>query len=282
MAAISKNDNIRVGNHTYHIQTEFYSSSNRLVTNIFKDGKIVKRIEREPEPGEDVSEQVKKQHLEVLERIREGRKAVRGIRITDSQREKLISLLNPFFGVATASVVDEAVREAGTPERLVERLLSDIPVEEREEIAGRIRSLFGKQHSGLNIDIERLEDIVSKYFGIITPMVIDDALRESDPEGLIASITSNLESREEREELERELRKLFGVERENIDESRVLNILQRFFGIQTYRVFEEAYGRWKTEGRTYKDFIKIACSYLEDESEREELSKLLLSMKERR
>ena len=45
--ALSLNQNIKAGKSTYHIQTEYYKTSNKIISNIFKDGKAVRRLEKE-------------------------------------------------------------------------------------------------------------------------------------------------------------------------------------------------------------------------------------------
>ncbi|SNR65547.1 response regulator [Desulfurobacterium atlanticum] len=65
---LSKNDNIKIGNAVFHIQTEFYKTSGEVVTLIFRNGEVVKRIENVPE-NENPSEAVEKQHLMVINKL---------------------------------------------------------------------------------------------------------------------------------------------------------------------------------------------------------------------
>ncbi|WP_457569457.1 hypothetical protein, partial [Desulfurobacterium sp.] len=67
----SMNTNFQCGAKTFHVQTEFYKSSGKVVTNIFFQGNIVKRIERLPET-EDISQEIKKQHEHILHKLQEA------------------------------------------------------------------------------------------------------------------------------------------------------------------------------------------------------------------
>ena len=72
--AISKNDNIVCHGKTYHIQTEFYKTKNKIICNIFKDGIALKKIEKKIHSLEE--EQLKKEiltmHSFVITKIKEG------------------------------------------------------------------------------------------------------------------------------------------------------------------------------------------------------------------
>ncbi|WP_456397584.1 hypothetical protein [Desulfurobacterium sp.] len=67
----SMNTNFQCGTKMFHIQTEFYKSSGKVVTNIFFQGNIVKRIEKLPET-EDISQEIKKQHEYILQKLQEA------------------------------------------------------------------------------------------------------------------------------------------------------------------------------------------------------------------
>ncbi|OMH40520.1 hypothetical protein [Desulfurobacterium indicum] len=67
----SMNTNFQCGTKTFHVQTEFYKSSGKVVTNIFFQGNIVKRIEKLPET-EDISQEIKKQHEHILQKLQEA------------------------------------------------------------------------------------------------------------------------------------------------------------------------------------------------------------------
>jgi len=65
---LSKNDNLKIGNTVFHIQTEFYKTSGEVVTLIFKDGEVVKRIENKI-TDDNPSKAVEKQHFMVIKKL---------------------------------------------------------------------------------------------------------------------------------------------------------------------------------------------------------------------
>jgi len=65
----SINQEVSVGKFTFHIQTEYYSASRKIVTNIFRDGAIVKRLEKDVLPSRSVDEQIKEFHRSVVSKI---------------------------------------------------------------------------------------------------------------------------------------------------------------------------------------------------------------------
>ncbi|WP_456484735.1 hypothetical protein [Desulfurobacterium sp.] len=67
----SMNTNFHCGTKTFHVQTEYYKSSGKVVTNIFFQGNIVKRIERLPATA-DIYQEIKKQHEQVLHKLQEA------------------------------------------------------------------------------------------------------------------------------------------------------------------------------------------------------------------
>ncbi|WP_457567588.1 response regulator [Desulfurobacterium sp.] len=66
---LSRNDSLKLGNTEFHIQTEYYQSSGEVVTLIFKNGEVIKRIQRKPALGENPDEAVKNQHNSVIHRL---------------------------------------------------------------------------------------------------------------------------------------------------------------------------------------------------------------------
>ncbi|WP_456460098.1 response regulator [Desulfurobacterium sp.] len=66
---LSRNDNLRLGNTEFHIQTEYYKTSQEVVTLIFRNGKVLKRIERKLTGEEQPNEVVKKQHAEIIHKL---------------------------------------------------------------------------------------------------------------------------------------------------------------------------------------------------------------------
>ncbi|SNR66885.1 hypothetical protein [Desulfurobacterium atlanticum] len=64
----SLNSDISCGSKKFHVQTEFYSSSQKIVTNIFLNGNIIKRIEKAPET-DNLEHEIKQQHNFVVEKL---------------------------------------------------------------------------------------------------------------------------------------------------------------------------------------------------------------------
>ncbi|ADY73294.1 hypothetical protein Dester_0644 [Desulfurobacterium thermolithotrophum DSM 11699] len=67
---ISVNQNIKLGSNVYHVQTEYYRVSKKIVTNIFKGGMIIKRLEKEIDTEENIEEQTRNFHEIIVKRIR--------------------------------------------------------------------------------------------------------------------------------------------------------------------------------------------------------------------
>ncbi|WP_456395299.1 response regulator [Desulfurobacterium sp.] len=66
---LSRNDNLKLGNLEFHVQTEYYRSSGDVVTLIFKRGEVIKRIEKKLSVGESPDDAVKRQHTEVIHKL---------------------------------------------------------------------------------------------------------------------------------------------------------------------------------------------------------------------
>ncbi len=64
----SLNSDINCGSKKFHVQTEFYKSSQKIVTNIFINGNAIKRIEKHFETGK-IEEEINKQHCFVIEKL---------------------------------------------------------------------------------------------------------------------------------------------------------------------------------------------------------------------
>ncbi len=67
--AISYNENFSIGKNTYHIQTEYYESSKEIVSNIFKNGQVVKRIQYKPKSLNDIDSKVKDFHKKLIDKF---------------------------------------------------------------------------------------------------------------------------------------------------------------------------------------------------------------------
>ncbi len=73
-SVISKNDNIVCQGKIYHVQTEFYKATNKIICNIFKEGTALKKIEKkiDLDKQKDITEEISSLHFYVLNKIEEG------------------------------------------------------------------------------------------------------------------------------------------------------------------------------------------------------------------
>ncbi len=67
---VSFNDNLNIKGSVFHIQTEYYKSKEQIICNIFKDGKVLKKIPLEVEFEEGIEEMVREFHFFVLNRFK--------------------------------------------------------------------------------------------------------------------------------------------------------------------------------------------------------------------
>ena len=156
--AISLNQDIRAGKSTYHIQTEYYKTSNKIISNIFKDGKAVKRLEKEVEEGRDLDEQIKEFHNSIIERLtkpkvlkkKKEEKPTQKVQkevftLTEQQEEKIAAVIYPFFGIATYLVISDVAGSVSSKEEFVKELLSELEEEKAEELKEEILSILSEK-----------------------------------------------------------------------------------------------------------------------------------------
>ena len=68
--AVSCNEDVRVGNVVFHVQTEYYRRSGKVVANIFRNGVAVKRLEKQLSNMSDIDSEVLEFHRFVVDRIK--------------------------------------------------------------------------------------------------------------------------------------------------------------------------------------------------------------------
>ncbi len=220
----SVNQDIRAGDSVYHIQTEYYESSGKIVTNIFKDGAAVKRLEKELEEDVPIDEQVRRFHETVIKRLTRAQKGERketpkeqkGFKLSDEDFEKLLVLLSPIFGITSAMVVEDAAETATTREEFIENILAEVPQEERDSLRDKLEFAVGEGEE--KVDVSSLEGsilpILSEYFGIVAAMTFDDAVSRWESEGdgsfesLVDFIAEELDDENKRKELKARLMQL--------------------------------------------------------------------------
>ncbi len=121
--AKSINQDIQAGSSVYHIQTEYYKSSGKIVTNIFKDGLSVKRLEKEVSSlsEEELDREIENFHQLVLEKLKASKRKQEAYSpppqevsffVPKELYNKLLVEISPFFGIASAFILDEAIESA--------------------------------------------------------------------------------------------------------------------------------------------------------------------------
>jgi hypothetical protein len=249
--AISLNQDIRAGKSTYHVQTEYYKTSNKIISNIFKDGKAVKRLEKEVEEGRDLDEQIKEFHNSIIERLtkptlvkkkkKEEKKPLQKVQkevftLTEYQEEKIAAVIYPFFGIATYLVISDAASSASSKEEFVKELLSELEEEKAKELREEILSILSekeeekpsesereqKEQKVLDFPEKELTELLSPYFGIMTAVVLESARRvwDGNKEKLLNFLADELDD-EVREEVLEKVNSLFGEIEENSTETKV-------------------------------------------------------------
>lgn len=225
--AVSYNEDVKVGNSTFHVQTEYYRKSGKVVSNIFKDGLAVKRLEREIDADSDINSAVSEFHRYVVERLRRGVKK-RGesqpggrFYLPKEVEEELLQTIYPYFGVASSLVVDEALTSSSTVDEFLRNLLDGLPENMKGILVGKLKPLLQSLPSSTSaepvrktsvetefeIDEERKEKILqvlSEYFGIMALPVLEEALEKwggARYQELVDLIVSHVEDEKEREEL---------------------------------------------------------------------------------
>jgi len=307
--AVSLNQNIKAGKSTYHVQTEYYKSSNKIISNIFKDGKAVKRLEKEVEEDRSLDEQIKEFHSSVIERltkptlVKEKKKTVQkeAFILTKGQEEKIAAAIYPFFGIATYLVMSDAASNASSKEDFISRLLSELEEEKVKELREEILSILSdkveekpsklqEEQKILPFPEEELTQLLFPHFGIMTNVLVESAKRvwSGRKEELLDFLAKELEDdvREDvlkkvsclLEEIEKSATETESLPTERkLDSSeidRVLPVLQEFFGISAAMVAEDAFEKSKGE---INKFLQIILNEV-DESEREKLESKLRSL----
>ncbi len=220
----SINQDIKAGGSTYHIQTEYYKSSGKIVTNIFKDGQSVKRFERKVEMGneDEIDREVEKFHSLIVskltERAKKGERKTK-VQISEELFEEFLRELSPFFGIATALTLEEAVREANSYEELLNIIVSDLDDKLKLIVKEKLSSLIRKiprEEAPFSLSTEtegEILKILAEKFGIMASSILEEAVEKCKREGgdfskLIEILSSYGESPEEEREIKETLNKV--------------------------------------------------------------------------
>jgi hypothetical protein len=309
--ALSINQDIKAGKSTYHIQTEYYKTSNKIISNIFKDGKAVKRLEKEVEEEKDLDTQIKEFHKTIVERLTKPaplkRKKTEKEKfiITDKQEEKIAQVIYPFFGIATSLAISDALRSSSSSEEFIEMLLHDIEGEKADELKEKISSILSEvieekpkeeivKMEKVIFPEDKLTEILFPYFGIATGAIVESAksVWNGKVESLLDFLSKEIEE-EVKDKVFEQIKELFksappekptvrtdekSAEEEKkekrlerTDVEKVLPSLSEYFGISASVVAEEAFET--SEGKVDK-FIQAILQEAEEEQRKEIESKL--------
>ncbi|WP_457755113.1 hypothetical protein [Thermovibrio ammonificans] len=222
--ALSINQDIKAGSSVYHLQTEYYQSSGKIVTNIFKDGAAVKRLEKSV-PSDLTEEEIDKElrdfHNSIVARLTGGGKKVEtkraGFKLTDEAVERILPILAPYFGIATSFIVEETAAESHSLEEFIDKLVDGLEESEAEFVRGELKQALSEFATGFKLTPELEDKIVSilgEVFGIMAYPVFEDSLSEwrekggSSFEELVEVILSHAHDDEERRVLREKLSSL--------------------------------------------------------------------------
>jgi hypothetical protein len=225
----SINQNIQAGGSVYHVQTEYYKSSGKVVTNIFKDGRSVKRLEKElsAKEEEEINREVEEFHSFVVSKLTGKLKAKRsgekkGLTLPLELYDKLLVLVSPYFGIASSLILDEGLKSSRSVEELVSFLTAELEGEQKESLSRELYNLLNslkeeergeskeekKAPFSVTPDLEkRVLELLSEYFGIMASAIWEESLEEwrmsggTTYEELVDVIVSHGELPEEKEEL---------------------------------------------------------------------------------
>jgi len=262
--AKSINQDVYAGNSVYHIQTEYYKSSGKIVTNIFKDGCAVKRLEKDVSgvPEEEIDREIEEFHYFVLDRLRQGARkkkpapqeqpppppaeekveeekagAPSPLELPSSLHDAFLKAMFPYFGIASGVVLENALHESSDHSSLVENIVSGLQGDEQQELRFKL-------------------------------------------EELLSSAPEELPSGEEGSEVEQEedVETEGGLSVDSDIEDKILEVLSDYFGIMASTVFEEALEDWEMTGGSYEELVDIIAAHADSEEEAQELTRRLMEL----
>ena len=309
--ALSLNQDIKAGKSTYHIQTEYYKTSSKIISNIFKDGKAVRRLEKEVEEGKDLDTQIKEFHKSIVERLtkptllKRKKPEKEKFTITDKQEEKIAQVIYPFFGIVTSLVISDTLSSSSSSEEFIEMLLHDIEEEKADELKEKLSSILSEvteekpkeeivRMEKIIFPEDKLTEILFPYFGIATGAIVESArsVWDGKVESLLDFLSKELEE-DVKDKVFEQIKELFKsapsekptVETEEksaeeekkerklerTDVEKILPFLSEYFGISASLVTEEAFET--SEGKVDK-FIQAILQEAEEEQRKELESKL--------
>jgi len=181
---LTLNQNVQVGDDVLHVQTEYYSSSKKVVSNILKGGIVVKRIEKDVPPdaaAEEINRLIKKLHVFVVnsikneyekrnlsvkedkvEEVRQEKPASEervSFSLPDDIKEKLEDFAHQYVGFYAPSLVEELIESSASLPDFMEKYKEEIK-SAGEENEGKVQEflekLFRKYLYDFDLNVEGL------------------------------------------------------------------------------------------------------------------------------
>ncbi len=155
---LSFNDEVKLGNREFHVQTEYYDVGNEVVSLIFEGGKVIKRITVPLREGKDINDEIRKVHKAVILRLL-------GSRGRELKQVKLKGVLDIF-----KSVVSKVQQLDGFLGAFVYDMNKDVVITLKKEQSKFDKNLkifrsFLESIAGMDTPIAFLETDDSYFFG---------------------------------------------------------------------------------------------------------------------
>ncbi len=176
---ISCNDNIKLGNSTFHIQTEYYKASDSIICNIFKDGKALKKLRKPVKNRNSINDEICSFHEFVLNRLKEGAKLKeakesKGFKFyfPEDLKVKIVDVISPYFGAALNVIWNDTIKRSKDIESFVSNLLADVEKNMRVAVEYKVRHIIsnflefkrGKDQSIEGVERDRVLIAIYPFF----------------------------------------------------------------------------------------------------------------------
>ena len=244
---LTLNQNVQVGSDVLHVQTEPYRTSGKVVSNILKNGIVIKRVEQSiPPDAEDreINELVKALHYSVIKAIQEQyreqkveveeervekateKKEVQKFSLPPEMVEKLSDYASEYVGFIAPSLVSSIIEQSDSLEDFVEKFKKEL--EGASDVDEFLKKLFRKYLSAFDIKVEMLdvdfrsalnrellEEIYFEEFGFLAPQIAEDVLSKlsgiKDLSEALEVLKSPCEEESTKKKIEENKRKLFRI-----------------------------------------------------------------------
>ncbi|WP_297446066.1 hypothetical protein [Desulfurobacterium sp.] len=242
---LSINQDIKIGNKKFHIQTEYYKTVNKIVSNILQNGLVVKKVEKEVVgiSPEDIDKEIKKFHTfvvsrllqagqkqkekveqkEVVEREVEQAQSVR-FELPSHLYGKVVDLVGDYFGIITEEIVNGIISQSTDIIDFIEKLAKEAEAEgaDYESIKKKLFRIFADYLLAANVSFnitemtgknfvellraEALENLLEEEYGILAGQVEEEILAELENASSLDQAIDIVLSRIEDEEKKQKIR----------------------------------------------------------------------------